>query len=83
MATKSEINRLRLLFCDHLNLARGKYLPPEKMKSNGSSRFAQALFGVHFDRDLLPAPGSRMMEGAPDMMAVYKKADIRRELARR
>ncbi len=77
MATKSEINRLRLLFCDHLNLARGKYLPPEKMKSNGSSRFAQALFGVHFDRDLLPAPGCRMMEGAPDMVAVYKKSDIR------
>ena len=77
MPTKFEINRLRLLFCDHLNLARGKYLPAEKMKANGSSRFAQALYGVHFDRDLLPAPGCRMMEGAPDMMAVYKKADIR------
>jgi glutamine synthetase len=69
--------RLRLLFCDHLNLARGKYLPADKMKADGSSRFAQALFGVHFDRDLLPAPGARMMEGAPDMMAVWKKTDIR------
>lgn len=70
-------DRLRLLFCDHLNLARGKYLPGDKMKADGSSRFAQALYGVHFDRDLLPSPGSRMMEGAPDMMAVFKKADIR------
>ncbi|MDE2444531.1 MAG: glutamine synthetase [Alphaproteobacteria bacterium] len=70
-------DRLRLLFCDHLNLARGKYLPGEKMKSNGSSRFAQALFGVHFDKDLLPSPGSRMLEGAPDMVAVYKKSEIR------
>jgi glutamine synthetase len=69
--------RLRLLFCDHLNLARGKYLPADKMKANGSSRFSQSLYGVHFDRDLLPSPGSRMMEGAPDMMAVYKKSDIR------
>ncbi len=69
--------RLRLLFCDHLNLARGKYLPAEKMKANGASRFAQALFGVHFDKDLHPSPGSRMLEGAPDMMAVYKKAEIR------
>ena len=69
--------RLRLLFCDHLNLARGKYLPADKMKSNGSSRFAQATYGVHFDRDLHPSPGSRMMEGAPDMVAVYKKSEIR------
>ena len=69
--------RLRLLFCDHLNLARGKYLPADKMSEDGSTRVAQALFGVHFDRDLLPAPGSRMLEGAPDMMAVYRKADIR------
>jgi glutamine synthetase len=69
--------RLRLLFCDHLNLARGKYLPDTKMKADGSSRFAQALFGVHFDRDLLPAPGARVMDGAPDMQAFYRKADIR------
>jgi glutamine synthetase len=69
--------RLRLLFCDHLNLARGKYLPGEKMLEDGATRMAQALFGVHFDRDLLPAPGSRMLEGAPDMMAVYQKADVR------
>jgi glutamine synthetase len=75
-ATKTS-DRLRLLFCDHLNLARGKYLPSDKLKSDGSSRFAQALYGVHFDRDLLPSPGSRMLEGAPDMMAAYKKSDIR------
>jgi glutamine synthetase len=69
--------RLRLLFCDHLNLARGKYLPADKMKSDGISRFAQALYGVHFDRDLLPSPGSRMLEGAPDMQAFYRKAEVR------
>jgi glutamine synthetase len=69
--------RLRLLFCDHLNLARGKYLPADKMKSDGISRFAQALYGVHFDRDLLPSPGSRMLDGAPDMQAFYRKAEIR------
>jgi glutamine synthetase len=70
--------RLRLLFCDHLSIARGKYLPTEKLRNNGSSRFAQALYGVHFDRDLLPAPGARMMDGAPDMQAVYSKADIQK-----
>jgi glutamine synthetase len=77
MPVSKPSDRLRLLFCDHLNLARGKYLPADKMKADGLSRFAQALYGVHFDRDLLPSPGSRMMEGAPDMQAVYKKADIR------
>lgn len=69
--------RLRLLFCDHLNIARGKVLPADKMQSNGASRFSQSLYGVHFDRDLLPAPGCRMMDGAPDMQAVYRKAEIR------
>ncbi len=69
--------RLRLLFCDHLNLARGKYLSADKMKTDGASRFSQSLYGVHFDRDLLPSPGSRMLDGAPDMQAVYKKSDIR------
>ena len=77
MAISKSAQRLRLLFCDHLNLARGKYLPGEKMKSDGFSRFAQAVYGVHFDRDLLPSPVSRMLEGAPDMMAAYKKAEIR------
>jgi glutamine synthetase len=70
-------SRLRLLFCDHLNLARGKYLPADKMKADGFSRFSQSTFGVHFDRDLLPSPGSRMLEGAPDMQAFYRKSDIR------
>ncbi len=77
MAKSPLRDRLRLLFCDHLNLARGKYLPSDKMKADGTSRFAQALYGVHFDRDLLPSPGSRMLEGAPDMVAHYRKADIR------
>ena len=70
-------DRLRLLFCDHLNLARGKYLPASKMLSDGSSRFAQALFGVTYDKDLIPAAGSRFFDGAPDMQAVYKVAEIR------
>ena len=68
--------RLRLLFCDHLNLARGKYLPASKI-GDGASRFAQATYGVCYDKDLIPAPGSRMLEGAPDMQAVYKASDIR------
>jgi glutamine synthetase len=68
--------RLRLLFSDHLNLARGKYLPASKI-GDGSSRFCQGVFAIGYDKDLLAAPGSRMREGLPDMVAVYRAADIR------
>jgi glutamine synthetase len=68
--------RLRLLFCDNLNLARGKYLPANKI-GDGRSRFCQGTFALSYDKELLAAPGSKMMEGLPDMDAVYKAADIR------
>lgn len=69
-------DRLRLLFCDHLNLARGKYLPHWKI-GDGASRFCQGTFGVAYDKDLIPAPGSLMMEGLPDMEARYLASEIR------
>ena len=68
--------RLRLLFCDHLSLARGKYLPASKM-GNGSSRFCQGTFAVTYDKELVPAPGGSMLEGLPDMEAIYVEEDIR------
>jgi glutamine synthetase len=68
--------RLRLLFCDHLNLARSKYLPAAKM-GDGSSRFCLGVYAVSYAKDLIPAPGSKMLEGLPDYDAVYKAADIR------
>src|SRR5689334_21616578 len=68
--------RLRLLFCDHLNLARGKYLPAGKI-GDGSSRFCQGVFAIGYDKDLLAAPGSGMRDGLPDIVALYRVADIR------
>lgn len=68
--------RLRLLFCDHLSLARGKYLAAGKI-GDGSSRFCQGTFAVTYDKEMQPAPGGKMLEGLPDMDAVYKMADIR------
>lgn len=68
--------RLRLLFSDHLSLARGKWLPATKI-GDGSSRFCQGTFAVTYDKELVPAPGGKMMEGLPDMDAVYQAADIR------
>ncbi|SDO22743.1 glutamine synthetase [Lutimaribacter pacificus] len=58
--------RLRALFCDHLSIMRGKYLPGSKI-GDGSTRFCRSNFGVHYDKDLLDAPGAMMMQGLPDM----------------
>jgi glutamine synthetase len=51
-------DRLRAMFCDHLSIMRGKYLPAAKMRDD-ESRFAQPTFSVHYDKDLLlEAPGT-------------------------
>ena len=68
--------RLRALFCDHLSIMRGKYLPGSKI-GDDSTRFCRSTFGVHYDKDLLPAPGAMMMEGLPDMELVWKAEEIR------
>lgn len=68
--------RLRAVFCDHLSIMRGKYLPHSKIGDN-DTRFCRSTFGVHFDKDLLPSPGSMMMEGLPDMELRWQADDIR------
>lgn len=69
--------RLRAMFCDHLSILRGKYLPASKMKDD-ESRFARPTFSVHYDKDLLiEAPGTMCLEGIPDMALRWKESDIR------
>lgn len=69
-------DRLRAVFCDHLSIMRGKYLPSSKIGDN-DTRFCRSTFGVHYDKDLLPAPGAMMMEGLPDMELRWEGDDIR------
>jgi glutamine synthetase len=70
-------DRLRAMFCDHLSIMRGKYLPASKMRDD-ESRFAQPTFSVHYDKDLLlEAPGTKCLEGIPDMALRWKGDDIR------
>ena len=68
--------RLRAIFCDHLSIIRGKYLPHTKI-ADSSTRFCRSTFGVHYDKDLLPAPGAMMMEGLPDMELRWRHDEIR------
>lgn len=67
--------RVRVLFCDHLNLARGKYLPTRY--ASGVCRHCISLFALGFDREMTPAPGSLMLEGLPDLDAVYDLDAVR------
>jgi glutamine synthetase len=70
-------DRLRPMFCDHLSILRGKYLPEEKIGS-GYTRFAQPNFAVHYDKDLIiDAPGTNCLEGLPDMELRWAAEDIR------
>ncbi|WP_417675307.1 glutamine synthetase [Pseudodonghicola sp.] len=68
--------RLRALFCDHLSIMRGKYLPQSKIGDDGT-RFCRSVFGTHYDRDLLNAPGAMVYQGLPDMELKWRHDDIR------
>lgn len=68
--------RLRAMFCDHLSIMRGKYLPNSKIGDDGT-RFCRSVFGTHYDRDLLDAPGSLVKQGMPDMELRWQHDDIR------
>ena len=72
--------RLRVLFGDHLSLARGKYLqmPSKKTAPVGETRFCQGVYALTYDKALLPAPGGKLLDGLPDMVARYETAAIRR-----
>ena len=58
--------RTRTLFCDLLNLPRGKYVPRD-VAAGGKVGFARGVFGTTFDRDLIPVPGAGVFDGIPDM----------------
>ncbi len=68
--------RFRVLFADHLNIARGKYLP-QNMAASGSARACLGVFALTYDRDLIPAPGGGLLTGLPDMELVFDPGDLR------
>ena len=72
----SDYERIRVLFCDHLNLARGKYVP-RAAAENGSLRHCVGVYAVDYERALIPAPGSGVPEGLPDMEATFDLDRVR------
>ncbi len=76
MIKTKDFNRVRVLFADHLNLPRGKYLP-FSVARRGVSRHCVGLFALGYDRNMTPAPGTRMLDGLPDLEARFDLADMR------
>ena len=70
-----EFDRLRLLWPDHLGLARGKYLTPAK--ADQGTAHCISLFTLGFDREMYDHEYGMMMKGLPDCDALYDTADVR------
>lgn len=65
-STKQTKQKIRVLFCDQLNLARGKYLP-ESVASSGEAGICKGVFAVTYSRLQLNVPGGGVDEGLPDV----------------
>jgi glutamine synthetase len=70
-----EYDRIRVLWPDHLGLARGKYLPT-RYAAQGAFH-CMALFALGYDRQMTPAPGAKMLEGLPDLKATFDMDQVR------
>ncbi len=69
-------DRVRLLWPDHLGLARGKYLPAATAEAG--TAHCLALFALDYDRQMdVEAPGPRVLEGLPDLDATFDPEALR------
>ena len=75
-AAASRQDRVRVLFADQLNLARGKYVPMAEAQK-GHARMCVGTYAVTYDKALVAAPGGGMLDGLPDMVAVFDPNDLR------
>ena len=71
----TEWDRIRVLWPDHLGLARGKYLPA-RLAPKGTNHCV-SVYALGYDRSMVPAPGAYLLEGLPDMQVSIDEADIR------
>ena len=72
----SPVDRVRVLWPDHLGLARGKYVPAN-LAAKGT-RHCTGTWALGYDRGMTPeTPGSHWSEGLPDFDAVFDPAALR------
>lgn len=68
--------KIRVLFCDQLNLARGKYIP-ESFASDGEAMLCKGAFAVTYSKQLVNAPSGGLDEGLPDVCMKFDPEDYR------
>lgn len=71
----TDYERIRVLWPDHLGLARGKYLPA-RIAERGTGHCV-TTFALGYDRSMVPAPGTYLLEGLRDVHATYDPARVR------
>ena len=71
----NDYDRIRVLWPDHLGLARGKYLPVH-LAEHGTGHCI-TTFALGYDRSLIPAPGAYLLEGLPDVVASFDPHKVR------
>jgi glutamine synthetase len=74
-STTPPAGRLRVLWPDHLGLARGKYLPSRSHHT--STNHCVGVFSQHYDRRVSYAPSSGFEEGFPDLEARFDPGQAR------
>ncbi len=65
----TDYDRIRVLWPDHLGLARGKYLPTH-LAHKGTAHCA-TTFALGYDRSMIPAPGGFLLEGLRDVVSSF------------
>lgn len=70
------LERCRILFADQLNLARGKYVPMSEA-AKGSARLCVGTYAVTYDKVMIPVSGGGVLDGLPDMEAVFDPTNLR------
>ena len=68
--------RIRVMFCDQLSLARGKYVPPS-FASKGEVRICKGVYAVTLSKDLVPDCHGGVEEGLPDVELVFDPDALR------
>ena len=71
----AEYQQIRVLWPDHLNLPRGKYLPVAS--AAGGTRHCITTFALGYDREMGPVPGAGFLEGMPDLNCSFDLEDVR------
>jgi glutamine synthetase len=71
----SDYDRIRVLWPDHLGLARGKYLPA-RVADRGTNHCV-STFALGYDRSMVPAPGAYLLEGLRDVLSTFDRSEVR------